>query len=209
MSNSEMSAGQRRGVDPLDFSNRDDGRAELKSMLDTIAAQLVDADRRHTAAITDMQERIDGMGREADQIRPRIPQEFVPAFAQIETAMAELAQRLATTGDNGESSRQMPAEEAQPADADRASTPMPLRSGANRRAADRRQRDEGVSSRVSAVDTFDVIGSVPGDVSNPWDRESADALAGVYESGAGNPNMESMNQNLQDRRIQYQNRRQQ
>lgn len=184
MSNSEMSAGQRRGVDPLDFSSRDDGRAELKSMLDTIAAQLIDADRRHTAALAEMQERITGMGREADEMRPRIPQQFVPAFAQIETAVTELAQRLAGAGDGGASSRQ-PANDFPITEPSQAPAPMALRS-ANRRAGDRRERDEGPAKRTSVVDTFDVIGSVPGDASNPWDRESAEALAGVYESGAAN-----------------------
>ena len=182
MSNSELSAGQRRGVDPLDFSNRDDGRDELKSMLDTIAAQLMDADRRHTAALSEMQERITGMSREADEIRPRVPQEFAPAFAQIETAMGELALRLSSQGDDEESLKQ-PAKDFSTAEPSKASTPMALHS-ANRRAADRRERDEGPTRRASPVDTFDVIGSVPGDASDPWDRESAEALAGIYESGA-------------------------
>jgi localization factor PodJL len=184
MSNSELSAGQRRGVDPLDFSDRDDGRADLKSMLDTIAAQLLDADQRHTAALTAMHERITGMGREADEIRPRIPEEFAPAFAQIETAMVELAQRLADAGDGGAASPKRPANHIPGARSVDAATPMALRSGANRRAGDRRQRDEGPAQRTSPVDPFDVIESVPGDVSDPWDRDAAEALAGLYDSGA-------------------------
>ncbi|WP_452649892.1 hypothetical protein, partial [Pseudomonas aeruginosa] len=60
---------------------------------------LADADRRHTAALAEMQERIDGMGREADALRPRVPEEFAPAFGRIETAMAELAHRLSDPAD--------------------------------------------------------------------------------------------------------------
>ncbi|MFA5955511.1 sel1 repeat family protein [Hyphomicrobium sp.] len=96
MSNSEMSAERRGDTDPIESG--DDGRDELKSMLDTIAAQLQDADRRHTAALDEMQNRISGMGREADTLRARIPDQFAPAFEQIEAGIGELAHRLADTG---------------------------------------------------------------------------------------------------------------
>lgn len=92
MSKSEMSAERREGRDP--HESGDDSRDELKSILDTIAAQLQDADRRHTAALNEMQDRISGMGREADLLRKRIPDQFAPAFEQIEAGIGELAHRL-------------------------------------------------------------------------------------------------------------------
>ncbi|MBS0252163.1 MAG: SEL1-like repeat protein [Proteobacteria bacterium] len=92
MSNSEMSAERREGRDP--HESGDDSRDELKSILDTIASQLQDADRRHTAALNEMQDRISGMGREADLLRMRIPDQFAPAFEQIEAGIGELAHRL-------------------------------------------------------------------------------------------------------------------
>lgn len=92
MSKSEMSAERREGRDP--HESGDDSRDELKSILDTIAAQLLDADRRHTAALNEMQDRISGMGREADLLRVRIPDQFAPAFEQIEAGIGELAHRL-------------------------------------------------------------------------------------------------------------------
>lgn len=92
MSKSEMSAERREGRDP--HESGDDSRDELKSILDTIAAQLQDADRRHTAALNEMQDRISGMGREADLLRMRIPDQFAPAFEQIEAGIGELAHRL-------------------------------------------------------------------------------------------------------------------
>ena len=92
MSNSGMSADYRgEGQQP----SASDGRDELKSMLDTIAAQLEDADRRHTAALNEMQDRISGISREADFMRPRVPSQFAPAFAQIEAGIGALAHRLA------------------------------------------------------------------------------------------------------------------
>ncbi|WP_409562392.1 sel1 repeat family protein [Hyphomicrobium sp. MC8b] len=92
MSKSEMGAERREGRDP--HESGDDSRDELKSILDTIAAQLQDADRRHTAALSEMQDRISGMGREADLLRMRIPDQFAPAFEQIEAGIGELAHRL-------------------------------------------------------------------------------------------------------------------
>lgn len=96
MSNSEMSAERREGRDPRESG--DGGRDELKAILDTIANQLQDADRRHTAALNEMQDRISGMGRQADSLRTRIPDQFAPAFEQIEAGIGELAHRLADAG---------------------------------------------------------------------------------------------------------------
>lgn len=182
MSNSELSADYSQSEDA---GSGDDNRVELKAMLDVIAAQLLDADRRHTAALAEMQERITGMGREADALRPRVPEEFAPAFGRIETAMAELAHRLSDPAD----SRTVPNDKRLGSTSSRREsssnypygslTPMALRSAHS----DVRDRDDEFSKRASGVDTFDVIDSVPGDVSDPWDRDAADALAGLYETG--------------------------
>ncbi|MBS0232794.1 MAG: SEL1-like repeat protein [Proteobacteria bacterium] len=152
MSNPEMSAERRRGQEPLESG--DDGRAELKSMLDTISAQLQDADRRHMAALSEMQDRISVMGREADLLRARIPDEFVPAFEQIEAGIGELAHRLADAGQ----------------DVHRTAAHTPPR------------RSTGASKYGSHVDPFDVVGSVTEDAVDPWDRQSAEALTSVYET---------------------------
>jgi localization factor PodJL len=92
MSNSGMSAERREGMDGPVPS--DDGRDELRSILDTISAQLEDADQRHMAALSAMHERISQMGREADSLRGRIPNQFAPAFEKIEAGIGELAHRL-------------------------------------------------------------------------------------------------------------------
>ena len=152
MSNPEMSAERRRGQEPLESG--DDGRAELKSMLDTISAQLQDADRRHMAALSEMQDRISVMGREADLLRARIPNQFAPAFEQIEAGIGELAHRLADAGQ----------------DAHRIAAHAPPRPSA------------GASKYGSHVDPFDVVGSETEDAADPWDRRSAEALTSVYET---------------------------
>lgn len=143
MSNSGMSADYRGGGDERSSS---DGRDELKSMLDTIAAQLQDADRRHTTALNEMQDRISGMTREADVLRPRIPDQFAPAFAQIEAGIGALAHRLADAGNDD------------------------YQNAAG--VAHRRRRATGSEAAAAAVS--------PDDAFEPWDRQSADALAGLY-----------------------------
>lgn len=149
MSNPEMSAERRSGREPLETG--DDGRAELKHMLDTISAQLQDADRRHTAALNEMQDRISGMGREAALIGNRIPDQFAPAFEQIRAGIGELAHRLADTG-NGEHAFH----------------------------ASERRRLAGPNLSYRAG----VPGGDEPDTAEPWDHQSAEALADVYEAAA-------------------------
>ncbi|WP_290982169.1 tetratricopeptide repeat protein [Hyphomicrobium sp.] len=152
MSNSGMSADYRgEGQQP----SAGDGRDELKSMLDTIAAQLEDADRRHTAALNEMQDRISGISREADFMRPRVPSQFAPAFAQIEAGIGALAHRLADASND---------------DFGDAAAPQAYGS-------DPVARGPRVHSHGSAAAE---------DLYEPWDRQSADALAGVYRPAPGN-----------------------
>src|SRR3954466_6032113 len=93
MSNPELSPDHRPAA------AEDDDRHELKGILDTIATQLTDADRRPPATLGEMQERLPEMGPHADMLRHRVPEQFEPAFARIENGMAELADRLGGPGD--------------------------------------------------------------------------------------------------------------
>ena len=72
---------------------------DLKIILDAIASQLSDADRRHSATLSEMQNRIAGMEHETEMLRNHVPQQFAPAFDRIETGVAELSQRLAGLSD--------------------------------------------------------------------------------------------------------------
>ncbi|MGO4682960.1 tetratricopeptide repeat protein [Hyphomicrobium sp. 2TAF46] len=174
MSNSELSADY---PESEGAGSGGENRSELRAMLDVIAAQLADADRRHTAALAEMQERIDGMGREADALRTRVPEEFAPAFGRIETAMAELAHRLADPADakGFASTGRTPSTN----DPYKSTMPMALRSAHN-------DAHDEYSKRTPDVDTFDVIGDTDDDASDPWDRAAADALRGLYESDETN-----------------------
>jgi localization factor PodJL len=153
-------------------------RDELKSILDAIVAQLSDADRRHSATLTEMQDRIAGMEHETEMLRHQVPEQFAPAFSRIETGVAELAQRLADV-----SNVRIAAAEMEPAASSK--IPMPLRSALLAEDGEEHARHEESSRRTDGVDTFDVIGSsLPGDAADPWDHESAEALTNVYDSDA-------------------------
>ena len=90
--------------------------------------------------------------------------------------MAELAQRLS---DVSNANTVEAADEGAKTD-----TPMALRSAHEPNGAGARRREEEASRWTSGVDTFDVIeSSLPGNVTDPWDRESADALTDLYERG--------------------------
>lgn len=147
---------------------------DLRNILNTIVAQLADADKRHSASLGELQTRIAAMGRDAQSIRGRVPPQYVPAFERIEAGVREIAQRLVD-----------PSAEPRPAPAPAQDTPMALRSGRPFHDAGPNKRDEEPARRSAAVDNFDVIeSSLPGNVSDPWDRSSAEALSSHYESGA-------------------------
>ncbi len=133
--------------------DRWNGHDELKNLIDAIATQLTDADRRHTATLGEMQDRIADMGRETETLRDHIPDELAHAFARIESGVAELAKRLSAADDATPEFHNSQVKSSRP------SSPMALRGAA-------------------AVDTFDVIGSDAPDHDDPWDRKSADALTG-------------------------------
>ena len=193
-----------------DAGHADDVRAasgpchsgDLKSLLSAIADQISDADRRHSETLHQMQERLTGIGREAKAIKPRVPDQYAAAFERIEAGMVELANRI--TEASGEATA-TPAYAAhnneavyrQVAAAHQAAEPhpeaAPVAAGyvpqqsvfAEPPKALRSASSASVVNRVHAdVDTFDVIeSSPPTSVPDPWDRDSAEALTGLYESG--------------------------
>ncbi len=172
---------------------------DLKGLLNTIVEQISDADRRHTDTLLQMQDRITNMGREASTLRSKVPLQFANAFERIEAGMADLALKIAEAGDlctartsvadaasahheTAEQAYEMPAPAPASSPASRAvqmgDEPVALRTGADAGAS--RKRDED-AKRHAEVDPFDVIESLPGNASDPWDRDSAEALAGLYE----------------------------
>jgi localization factor PodJL len=150
---------------------------DLKGLLNTLVTQVSDADRRHSEALHHMQERLASLGREAQNLKDRVPDRFLAAFERIEAGMADLASNIGSAD--------------APAVAPTATTASqsPLRSAA----------DVGSASNPSQTrpsyreDTFDVVElSVPPswsdsnetEVDEPWGQDAADALAGLYDEDA-------------------------
>lgn len=170
----------------------------LKGLLNAIVDQISDADRRHTDTLHQMQERLSGIGREAKAMKPRVPDQFAAAFERIEAGMAELAVRISENGDvrpMNDDRGHRPAEAPELSASAFASAPVisnaeppaALRSAAPNSAASNRRREEEAMRANAGIDTFDVIeSSLPGNVSDPWDRDSAEALSGLYENGGAN-----------------------
>lgn len=171
--------------------------ADLKSLLNTIVEQISDADRRHTDTLVQMQERLSSMGREASTLRSKVPPQFAAAFERVEAGMADLAQRIADAGDlrtsrneagdaissyydTANTGADAPMRSPLPFAGDEPQALKPSKSPSAVPATASRKRDD--EARLAGIDPFDVIEtSLPGNVSDPWDRDSAEALAGIYE----------------------------
>ena len=189
MSNSEMSAAAHdTDVEGVDMAGSAPSQGhELKDLLNAIAAQLSDVDRRHTTTLDEMQSRLAAMGREAETIRTRVPMQFRPAFERIESGLQELAHRIADAGIGAPAQHADPLpyvaahetpfrEKAEPQD-HHPEMPMALRSAQPAGSPAPRRS-------TSNIDNFDVIeSSLPGNSTDPWDREAAEALSGLYETG--------------------------
>lgn len=209
MSNSDWNQRIRQEVDQIQPDDVSGAKpscqgSDLKGLLNSIVDQISEADRRNCETLRQMQDKIGSMGREASSIRSRVPEQFAAAFERIEAGMAELAARVADAGatpKSEETNQHFAAETlAQPASLQPAShqpsshrapasqashdvPPMALRSAVDPNAPPPRRREENVGRAQNKVDTFDVIeSSLPGDASDPWDRESAEALSDIYES---------------------------
>lgn len=175
--------------------------ADLKGLLNTIVEQISDADRRHTDTLVQMQDRLATMGREASTLRSKVPPQFATTFERIEAGMSDLARQIADAGelratraqasDAYSAHHENEAEQAAPivsaANAERSAPqfsgepPMALRTAGDGAAQAARARED-FKARHGNIDPFDVIEtSLPGNASDPWDRDSAEALAGIYE----------------------------
>lgn len=177
---------------------------DLKGLLNTIVTQIAEADRRQSDALGQMQDRLAALGQDAKSLRARVPGQFQLAFERIEAGMAELAERIAEAGaapahafahapvasdmdhlpaEVSETAAAAPQAAVQSASAHHSHSdepPVALRS-AQTAAQQSWRREEASLKQAQSVDTFDVIESLPGDVTDPWDRDAANALAHVYD----------------------------
>ena len=74
-------------------NNRAD--SDIKSMMSEVIAHITDADRRSTASLRQMQERLEALGQEARSVRHGVPAQYLPGFDRIEDGMTLLANRIA------------------------------------------------------------------------------------------------------------------
>lgn len=203
MASTEYSQQMRQGVEAghADYGTEAQGTSqsgELRGLLNAIVDQISEADRRHTETLQQMQDRLTGIGRETKAIKPRVPGQYAAAFERIEAGMAELANRIT------EASGEAPAAAyaAPSASAVQVASQVPFAAHSTgtlgaphasfaeppkalRSASD--TPGHTVSRVHAGVDTFDVIeSSSSASMADPWDHESAEALTGLYESGASN-----------------------
>lgn len=150
---------------------------DLKKILTHLADQIADADRRHTAALTQMQERLGVLGSTASGLKEHLPGEMSGVLTRIEDGMAELSERIAEADAQRRATVQSGVDvTAETAPALRSALAADALDAYARRAQSQRRGAEG-------VDNFDVVDTVgsPRD-QETWDKEAADALARLYES---------------------------
>ncbi|MFM9943091.1 MAG: hypothetical protein ACKVP7_26790 [Hyphomicrobiaceae bacterium] len=70
---------------------------DLKDVLQALAQQIADADRRHSHALQEMQQRLTRLGGQTDAVKSSLPPHLAAAFDRIEDGMSQLAVRLAET----------------------------------------------------------------------------------------------------------------
>lgn len=151
--------------------------SDLKQIMQHIADQIADADKRHSTTLAAMQDRLSALGAAANGLRDHVPGDMAPVISRIEGSMAELAQRIG----EADQQRRLSADAA-PAEL----APAALRSALVTDAVNSlTQRAETArAGGKPPVDHFDVVdsdGTATDD--EPWDKASAEALARLYETG--------------------------
>ena len=170
---------------------------ELKALLQQMAGQMADAERRHGEAMRDMQVRLDRLAADAQQARGAAPAAAVPSIARIENGVADLAGRMAEVGRDRLAHRtaiddQHPGAATvdvietrvlarQPSVAD---APAPLRSALSALDSALQSSDAGFGAVPPSISDAALSRSVARDPTEPWDQEQADALSQLYEMEA-------------------------
>ncbi len=166
---------------------------DLKDILQALTRQISAVDHRNSQVLEDMRGRLELLGRDAGVARETARPEYGSAFARIEDGVNQLADRMADTSWERDANRPEPAVSAH----------HNLSSFGAVAAALSTQQHRNAEFDVSAfavqpaptVVMTSPSASLPGDVSDPWDLDGADALAKLYESGqaglSGMPELQS------------------
>ncbi len=153
---------------------------EIKSLLHAIAGQIADADRRHSHVLKDVHDRLSTLGKTAEDVRARVPDDCIAVFDRIESGMAELAGRLHSTEAGRTTAR---ADRSTMTSAIDHAAPAVLKSASSFSLTNGQPRAaDPVKLSAGVVDPFDLVGDRAADEANePWDDLSAEALTKVYE----------------------------
>lgn len=76
----------------IDTKNTESG---IKAMMSEVISHITEADRRSTASLRQMQERLEALGHETRAARRGVPADYLPGFDRIEDGMTLLANRIA------------------------------------------------------------------------------------------------------------------
>ncbi len=149
----------RPGV-PKRAANADSTGAVIDQMTAQMQARIAEVERRHGDALRDMQIKLERMSGEAVKARGAVPADLANAFGRIEQGMAKLADRVAETA-------------------------QPRRRGAETFVFGTPKADAThfVFNPKPHQPVAPVSIDPPGG-RDPWDTDQAEALAGLYESGA-------------------------
>lgn len=175
-----------------EFQHRSCGTGELRDLLNTLSSQLADVDRRQSETLTEMQDRLVGIGREAQSLRERVPDHFGAVIDRIEMRMNELSERFSANHSSDRLEFDTPIdltgqvsdpEVSSPLPAIGIDMPMALRSAL---AANLNGSASHEAARApGGIDPFEIIESSGHQTaSDLWDGASAEALTQHYESGA-------------------------
>jgi localization factor PodJL len=152
---------------------------EAKSIKPRVPESFAGAFERIEAGMTELASRI----AEASDNRPA---HFAPTIPNVNGADALQASSapLETSAHAGSGAVAPAVPTAYTNTSTFAEPPAALRSASDTASAATRRRTEEASRAQAGVDTFDVIeSSVSGNASDPWDRDTAEALTGLYETG--------------------------
>lgn len=194
---------QRQGGEPY-------CRAEdLKDILQHLAGQIAELDRRHTGTLREMYNRLAELGGQAEQAKSSLPPVFVPAFERIEESLGQLAERIVEADrqrhfvrapEAGAHEQAITAAAPHDGHAHAAAAPAPAHApdagalaDADRPAAPVGPQPVPVAfvARPEPAPLRSALAggaAVAADAPHPrgldqWDRESAEALAMIYENG--------------------------
>ncbi len=179
--------------------------SQISAVLTAITEMMADSDRRQTAAMQEMQERIDNLSATTRRTGAGLPPQLHGAFKQIEDAIAGLAKRIGRP-DTGPPRRGAAAffTRAAPGPANLAAAPVAtVGPGRHEQALAKLTSMLGAEATATLDPAYasppgnkaapppETLGR-PGNPEEPWDNDSAEKLMRLYEAGeAGLPALQT------------------